>query len=139
MLRRSVLLGSVALLLSLTSMSPAWGDEVESVPDFEMTRAFKNQTMAYPLFKQFFPDDGVEEWYALIELWNRESGWDDTAKNPNSSAFGIPQGLTRTHELEGTPYMTDPMAQVLWGLGYIRDRYKRPSRALAHHDAENFY
>jgi len=139
MLLRSVLLVLAGALLSLTSMSPAWGDEVESVPDFEATRAFRNQTMAYPLFKQFFPDDGVEEWRALIELWNRESNWDDTAQNPSSSAFGIPQALTKTHKLGDTPYMTDPMAQVLWGLEYIRDRYKRPSRALAHHDRKNWY
>jgi hypothetical protein len=65
---------------------------------------------------------------ALDTLWNNESSWDYTAKNPSSGALGIPQALG--HSLP-PGYATDPIAQIRWGLKYIKDRYGSPSRALA--------
>lgn len=80
-----------------------------------------------------------DDWEALLELWERESGWRADAANARSSAFGIPQGLTVTHGLGGTDYMVDPVAQIVWGLEYISGRYGSPLAALAHHDAVGWY
>jgi hypothetical protein len=38
-------------------------------------------------------DYSFDEFYCINELWFRESRWNYKAKNPRSSAFGIPQIL----------------------------------------------
>lgn len=79
------------------------------------------------------------EWDALYELWRRESGWNPTADNPTSSAYGIPQALTSVHDV-GRAYLAgDPRAQILWGLRYIANRYGSPTAALAHSDRMGWY
>ena len=61
----------------------------------------------------------------LVTLWRLESNWSPTAKNPKSSAFGIPQLLKMTEK--------DPYKQILLGLKYIKHRHKTPCLALEHH------
>lgn len=81
------------------------------------------------------------EWDALVKLWNQESGWSNTAKNPSSGAYGIPQALPESklpaagQESGGS----DPSAQISWGLAYIKQRYGSPSAAWAHEQANNWY
>lgn len=62
------------------------------------------------------------QWECLEQLWHHESGWDYTAANPSSSARGIPQALVALHGLEPS-WVTNPDAQVRWGLRYIYGRY----------------
>jgi hypothetical protein len=71
---------------------------------------------------------GPQEFAALQQLWNGESGWDYTARNPSSGALGIPQALG--HTLPGD-YSTNPTTQIDWGMRYIKQRYGSPTRALA--------
>jgi hypothetical protein len=71
----------------------------------------------------------------LIALWNQESGWNPWAVNPSSGAYGIPQSLGHGH-----PYdLGDYVAQIQWGLAYIRDRYGSPAAAEGHELAFNWY
>ncbi len=78
------------------------------------------------------------QWNALKELWTRESGWDNMARNPSSGAFGIPQALPPT-KMPKAAQEGDPASQIAWGLQYIKGRYGSPSSALAFHDAHNWY
>ena len=73
-----------------------------------------------------------KEWQALLTLWTRESRWDYTANNPNSTAYGIPQMLNMP---EDTPLTK----QVDLGVKYIQKRYKTPTLALKHHDRKGWY
>ncbi len=80
------------------------------------------------------------QWTALKELWTRESGWNPTADNPTSDAYGIPQALPGSKMASaGSDWLTNPATQIKWGLGYIKDRYGSPSAALSFHDANNWY
>lgn len=72
------------------------------------------------------------EWKALLTLWTKESRWDYTAKNPKSSAFGIPQILRMPHN-------TPMVQQIDLGLKYIQHRYGTPTRALAFHNRNGWY
>ncbi len=65
---------------------------------------------------------------ALNQLWSRESGWKYKSRNRGSGALGIPQALG--HELP-SGYENDPKVQINWGLNYIKERYKTPTRAWA--------
>lgn len=73
-----------------------------------------------------------KEWKALLTLWTKESRWDYTAKNPKSSAFGIPQILRMPHN-------TPMVRQIDLGLKYIESRYGTPTRALAFHNRNGWY
>lgn len=71
---------------------------------------------------------GRHEFACLESLWWHESKWDYQAASKTSSAYGIPQALTRTHGL-GEDWKSDPHAQVDWGLDYIEQRYGSPCKA----------
>jgi hypothetical protein len=76
----------------------------------------------------------------LDSLWMSESDWDPTADNPTSSAYGIPQALTGgTHDDLPADYMTNPAAQIEWGLNYIRNSYGTPCAAWEFKQANNWY
>ena len=76
---------------------------------------------------------------ALVNLWNKESGWRTTAANP-SGAYGIPQALPGSKMASaGADWQTSATTQITWGLGYIAGRYGTPTAAWAHSQAYNWY
>lgn len=79
-----------------------------------------------------------DEWKALLEIGGRESGWEETARNESSGAFGIAQALPAT-KMNAKAQAGDVAAQVRWMLNYIKQRYGTPSAALAFHDAHGWY
>jgi hypothetical protein len=81
-----------------------------------------------------------DEFVCLDELWTRESGWDVTATNPTSGAYGIPQSLPAIKmATAGADWRTDPVTQIRWGLSYIDAVYGSPCAAWAHEVAHNWY
>jgi hypothetical protein len=83
---------------------------------------------------------GSDQWSCLESLWEKESGWDPTADNPTSSAYGIPQSLPGSKMASaGADWATNPATQIEWGLGYIRDTYGSPCSAWGHSQANNWY
>lgn len=81
------------------------------------------------------------QWNALFALWQRESGWSNTARNPSSGAYGIAQALPPTkYPFAGQAAGgSSAKAQIGWGLAYIKDRYGSPEAALAHENAVGWY
>ena len=76
-------------------------------------------------------DYSFEQFYCVDELWYKESRWNYKAKNPKSSAFGIPQ-ILGLKEL-------NPTKQIDRGLNYIKHRYANPCNALKHHKIKGWY
>jgi hypothetical protein len=76
-------------------------------------------------------DYSFDEFYCINELWFRESRWNYKAKNPRSSAFGIPQILGLKTK--------DPIKQIDRGLAYIKHRYLTACNALAFHNRKGWY
>jgi Transglycosylase SLT domain len=70
------------------------------------------------------------QWDALYALWTGESGFDNNAQNPNSTAYGIAQFLDQTWGPYG-PKTSDPTLQIRYGLRYIKGRYGNPQAAYA--------
>jgi hypothetical protein len=76
----------------------------------------------------------------LVSLWNQESGWNVTASNPSSGAYGIPQALPGSKmESAGPDWQTDAATQIRWGLGYIKADYGSPCGAWSHEEADGWY
>ncbi|MBV9096921.1 MAG: transglycosylase SLT domain-containing protein, partial [Frankiaceae bacterium] len=80
------------------------------------------------------------EWSCLDALWNRESGWDVTASNGGSGAYGIPQALPASKMATmGSDWRTNPVTQIRWGLSYIARTYGDPCSALDHSNNYGYY
>lgn len=93
------------------------------------------------------------QWDALVNLWNRESGWSNTADTRKSGldapdaavfAYGIAQARPyNKYPKPGWPPdkggQANPNAQISWGLSYIKGRYGSPEGAWAHEQAYNWY
>jgi hypothetical protein len=72
-----------------------------------------------------------KEFYCVSDLWYKESRWNYKAKNPNSSAYGIPQLLNLKSK--------DPFYQIDQGLKYIKARHNTACSALAFHNKRGWY
>jgi hypothetical protein len=76
----------------------------------------------------------------LYPLWEHESGWNPSAENPGSGAYGIPQSLPGAQMASaGRDWQTDPATQIRWGLTYIQGKYGSPCGAWAHEQSSNWY
>ena len=77
---------------------------------------------------------------ALVNLWNRESGWNIYSKNRSSGAYGIPQALPASKMASaGSDYLTNYKTQINWGLSYIKSRYGSPSNAWSSFKSKGWY
>jgi phage protein D len=76
----------------------------------------------------------------LDSLWERESGWNVSATNPSSGAYGIPQALPGSKmESAGSDWQTDAETQIKWGLQYIDSTYGSPCGAWSHEESAGWY
>lgn len=83
---------------------------------------------------------GDGEFQCLNNLWERESNWNYQAANPSSGAYGIPQSLPGTKMATIAPdWQVNPQTQILWGIGYIAERYGSPCNAWGHSEAIGWY
>jgi len=83
---------------------------------------------------------GMDQAPCLINLWNRESGWNVSSTNKSSGAFGIPQAVPGTKMAAfGSDWRTNPVTQIKWGLSYIKGRYKSPCGAWSHSQSTGWY
>ena len=82
---------------------------------------------------------GGSQWYWFNDLVMRESGWNNCAKNPKSTAFGTMQFLDGTWQGTGYTKTSDPYQQLEAGFIYIQNRYGTPSGAVYFHNINNWY
>jgi hypothetical protein len=73
----------------------------------------------------------VSQYRCALELYTKESNWRPNAKN--GTHYGIPQGHT--------PYLKNasPIAQVEWGIRYVRNRYGTMCNALHHFNTKGWH
>ncbi|HEY5985037.1 MAG TPA: hypothetical protein VIV12_01455 [Streptosporangiaceae bacterium] len=73
-------------------------------------------------------------------LWARESGWNRFASNPYSGAYGIPQAAPGNKMASaGRDWRYSARTQILWGMRYIKARYRTPYWAWVHSRAYGWY
>jgi TP901 family phage tail tape measure protein len=80
-----------------------------------------------------------KEWSALRQIVMHESGFNNTAQNPNSTAYGMFQFLDSTWGNYGGHKTSDPWLQAKYGMNYIRDRYNDPNGAWNFWQSHNWY
>lgn len=109
----------------------------------DTTTAAANQAIGKLLAAPYGWSTGTQ-WADLVSLWNQESGWNNTAQNGSSGAYGIPQSLPYTKMPKAAWPPADggsasASAQISWGLSYIKSTYGSPEAAWAHEVANNWY
>jgi hypothetical protein len=83
---------------------------------------------------------GEGNFTCLVNLWNKESGWNVKASNGSSGAYGIPQALPGSKmATAGADWASNYKTQVNWGLGYIASSYGTPCNAWSHSQSLNWY
>lgn len=104
----------------------------------DSSTAAQNQAIGQQLAAAYGWSTG-QEWEDLVSLWNQESGWNNLAQNPTSTAYGIAQFLDTTWAAVGGSKTSDASTQISLGLLYIKVRYGDPIAAWAHEEEYGWY
>lgn len=146
---RNIGIGLIALLIWESATARAEAPvKVEEVS----TQLVKEKTIEFPVdawspaiakaYAEYSMDEygwKDSEFKCLVALWTRESNWRWKAKSPTSD-YGIPQRHMRDKsKAEIEKFLSDPMDQISWGLGYIDHRYGSPCQAKNHSDLKGWY
>lgn len=107
------------------------------VPGVPSSRS-ANEAAVQAVWRQYGWDQGAE-WIDTVNLLMKESGFNNLAQNPTSTAFGAFQFLDSTWAGYGVPKTSDITEQAIAGGRYIHDRYGDPIGAWAHEVAHNWY
>lgn len=92
--------------------------------------------------KALLPQFGWSEdqFSCLDSLYLSESGWRVNATNASSGAYGIPQSLPASKMASaGSDWLTNPVTQLKWGLGYIASSYGSPCSAWGFKASHGWY
>ncbi|MGP3967068.1 transglycosylase SLT domain-containing protein [Streptomyces sp. 6N223] len=82
----------------------------------------------------------ADQFTCFSSIVDHESGWDHTATNPYSGAYGLMQALPGSKMASaGADWQTNPATQIEWGLMYMGDRYGSPCGAWEFWQANGWY
>ncbi|WP_449341706.1 aggregation-promoting factor C-terminal-like domain-containing protein [Streptacidiphilus cavernicola] len=83
---------------------------------------------------------GQAQYQCFSNIVTRESGWNYTATNPSSGAYGLVQALPGSKMASaGADWRTNPETQIKWGLNYMNVRYGSPCDAWAYWQVHHSY
>jgi hypothetical protein len=83
---------------------------------------------------------GSGQFSCFSNIVTRESGWDYTATNAGSGAYGLVQALPGSKMASaGADWRTNPATQIKWGLNYMNVRYGSPCGAWSFWQAHSWY
>jgi hypothetical protein len=120
-----------------TSLQTSASSSNQSTSTLAKTEA-ANQTLGQQLAAVYGWSTGPE-WTALNAVVMAESGWNNTAQNPHSTAYGIGQFLNTTWATVGGTKTSNATTQIKLMLQYIKQRYGTPQAAWAHELAYGWY
>ncbi|GAA0680791.1 transglycosylase SLT domain-containing protein [Kitasatospora atroaurantiaca] len=87
---------------------------------------------------QIIGDDA--QFQCFSQIVKRESGWDYTATNASSGAYGLVQALPGSKMASvGADWRTNPATQIKWGLNYMNSRYGSPCGAWSFWQSHHWY
>lgn len=100
--------------------------------------ATQNRAIVHSIFASMFGWGGPQL-AATDALIMRESGYNNLAQNPTSTAFGLFQFLNSTWAGTGIRKTSDPRLQAIAGGRYISGRYGSPAGAWRFWQAHHWY
>nr|WP_152885898.1 transglycosylase SLT domain-containing protein [Streptomyces adustus] len=98
------------------------------------TSASSAQAIAH----RMIPD--TAQYNAFNKIVTHESGWNHTATNSSSGAYGLVQALPGSKmATAGSDWKTNPATQIKWGLDYMNSRYGSPAQAWDFWQTHHWY
>ena len=98
------------------------------------TEASSAQAIAHKMI----PD--AAQFNAFSKIVEHESGWNASATNSSSGAYGLVQALPGSKmATAGSDWKTNPATQIKWGLDYMNSRYGSPVQAWSFWQANGWY
>ncbi|MFI1763037.1 transglycosylase SLT domain-containing protein [Streptomyces sp. NPDC020800] len=98
------------------------------------TEASSAQAVAHKMI----PD--AAQFNAFSKIVEHESGWNTSATNNSSGAYGLVQALPGSKMASaGADWKTNPATQIKWGLDYMNSRYGSPVQAWSFWQANGWY
>lgn len=80
------------------------------------------------------------QYAAFSNIVSHESGWNVTATNSSSGAYGLVQALPGSKMASaGADWKTNAKTQIKWGLDYMKSRYGSPAGAWSFWQANGWY
>lgn len=80
------------------------------------------------------------QYTAFSNIVSHESGWNVTATNASSGAYGLVQALPGSKMASsGSDWKTNAATQIKWGLDYMNSRYGSPAGAWSFWQAHGWY
>ncbi|MGW3983406.1 aggregation-promoting factor C-terminal-like domain-containing protein [Streptomyces mirabilis] len=93
---------------------------------------------AQAIAHQMIPD--AAQFTAFSKIVEHESGWNPSATNSASGAYGLVQALPGSKmSAAGADWKSNPATQIKWGLDYMNSRYGSPAAAWNFWQAHNWY
>ena len=87
---------------------------------------------------EMIPD--ASQFNAFSKIVEHESGWNVSATNSSSGAYGLVQALPGSKMASaGADWKTNPKTQIKWGLDYMNSRYGSPVGAWTFWQANGWY
>ncbi|MFC8507438.1 transglycosylase SLT domain-containing protein [Streptomyces sp. NPDC057411] len=87
--------------------------------------------------RQIVPPAQFASFSKIVE---HESGWNHTATNSSSGAYGLVQALPGSKMASaGSDWKTNPATQIKWGLNYMNERYGSPNGAWEFWQSHGWY
>jgi hypothetical protein len=100
--------------------------------------ATSQASSAQAVAHRMIPD--AAQFRAFSKIVEHESGWNPSATNSSSGAYGLVQALPGSKmSTAGSDWKTNPATQIKWGLDYMNSRYGSPAAAWNFWQAHNWY
>ncbi|WP_336318225.1 transglycosylase SLT domain-containing protein [Streptomyces lavendofoliae] len=101
------------------------------------TTAPASAASAQDIAKKMVPAGQYQCFSKIVE---HESGWNPSATNASSGAYGLVQALPASKmSSAGSDWKTNPATQIEWGLDYMNDRYGSPCGAWNFWQSNGWY
>ncbi|GAA2475662.1 MULTISPECIES: aggregation-promoting factor C-terminal-like domain-containing protein [Actinomycetes] len=93
---------------------------------------------AQAIAHKMIPD--AAQFNAFSQIVQHESGWNPSATNASSGAYGLVQALPGSKMASaGADWKTNPATQIKWGLDYMNSRYGSPAKAWSFWQTNHWY
>ncbi|MGW4434827.1 aggregation-promoting factor C-terminal-like domain-containing protein [Streptomyces sp. NPDC004596] len=100
--------------------------------------AADSASSARTIAQKMIPD--AAQYTAFSKIVEHESGWNPSATNSSSGAYGLVQALPGSKMASaGADWKTNPATQIKWGLDYMNSRYGSPAKAWSFWQANGWY
>ncbi|MET7284776.1 transglycosylase SLT domain-containing protein [Streptomyces sp. NPDC005573] len=97
-----------------------------------------SSSSAQAIAHKMIPD--AAQYNAFNKIVSHESGWNPSATNSSSGAYGLVQALPGSKMSSvGSDWKTNPATQIKWGLNYMNSRYGSPVQAWNFWQANGWY